>query len=135
MKYHCSLNRTSPIFNAPWRSPNESSGVLVPAKTCTDISLCTSFADTETPVPAVKFGSGNVMVWEAMSYRGTGRLCSIDGSLNARGYIWILEDSAVPSAHLLGHGDHFSFQDDGVSCQRANSVKERKSDIAFQCLD
>ena len=85
--------------------------------------------------PTVKFGSGSVMVWDAMSYRGIGILFNIDRGWNARGNIWILEDSAVPLAHLLGDRAHISFQDDGVSCQRANSVKERKSDIAFQCLD
>ena len=75
------------------------------------------------------------MVWEATSYREIGILFNIDRSLNARGYIWILGDSTVPSAHLLGDWDHFSFQDDGVPCQRANSVQEWKLDIDFKCLE
>ena len=83
----------------------------------------------------VKFGGGGVMMWGAMSYRGPGLLYRIDGRLNALGYIDILGDYAVPSAHLLGYGDNFIYQDDGAPCHRAKIVNEWKEENNFQCLD
>ena len=74
--------------------------------------------------PTVKFGGGGVTVWGAMSYRGTGHLTPLTGNLNANGYIDILENSAIPSAHLLGYGNNFFYQDDGAPCHRARIVKE-----------
>ena len=64
--------------------------------------------------PTVKFDGGEKMMWGAMSYRGTGILTKVSGILDAKGYIKILEDAAVPSAHLLGYGDVFWYQDDGA---------------------
>jgi len=60
----------------------------------------------------VKFGGGGIMMWGAMLYRGTGVLKKVSGILDAKGYIKILEDAAVPSAHLLGYGDVFWYQED-----------------------
>ena len=78
-------------------------------------------------VPTVKFGGGGVTVWGAMSYRRTGFLPPLKGNLNKDGYLDILRNSAIPSAHLLGYGDNFVFQDDGAPCHRANVVKQWKS--------
>jgi len=52
-------------------------------------------------------GGVRIMMWGAMSYRVTGILKKVSGILDAKGYIEILEDAAVPSAHLLGYGDLF----------------------------
>jgi hypothetical protein len=85
--------------------------------------------------PTVKFGGGGMTVWGAMSYRGTGCLQPLKGNLNAQGYIGILEMSAIPSAHLLGYGDNYFFQDDGAPCHRARVVATRKADNNIRCLD
>ena len=85
-------------------------------------------------VPTVKFGGGGVTVWGAMSYRGTGFLTPLTGNLNARGYIQILEDSMVPSAHLLGYGNHYFFMDDGAPCHRAGIVSTWKDENNVRCL-
>ena len=84
-------------------------------------------------VPTVKFGG--VTVWCAMSYRGTGFLIPLTGNLNKNGYLDILRNSAIPSAHLLGYGDNFIFQNDGAPCHRANVVKQWKSDQNMRCLE
>ena len=52
--------------------------------------------------PTVKYGGGGIMMWDAMSYNGTAFLTKVNGNLNGAGYINILENSAIPSAHLLG---------------------------------
>ena len=77
-------------------------------------------------VPTVKFGGGGVTVWGAMSYRGVGFLKTLHGNLNQHGYIDILGEYMVPSAHLLGYGDHYWFQDDNAPCHRARTVVEWK---------
>ena len=74
-------------------------------------------------LPTVKFGGGDVTVWGAMSYRETAFLTKLNGNLNSLGYIHILENSAIPSAHYLGYGDNFFFKDDGTPCHRTHIVK------------
>ena len=58
----------------------------------------------------------------AMSYRGTGFLTPLKGNLDKDGYLDILRNSAISSAHLLGYGDNFIFQDDSAPCHRVNVV-------------
>ena len=85
-------------------------------------------------VPTVKFNGGGIMMWDAMSYRGTRFLTRVTGNLNAVGYIDILGNSAVPSAHLLGYGNNFWFQDDGAPCHRAMIGHEWKVNNGIQSL-
>ena len=85
-------------------------------------------------VQTVKFNGGKVMMWGAMSYRGTGFLTRVTSNLNAIGYIDIHGNSAVPSAHFLGYGNNFWFQDDGAPCHRARIIHEWKVDNRIQSL-
>ena len=84
-------------------------------------------------MPAVKFGS--VMMWGAMSLHGCGVLTKVTGWLNGEGYIDILGDALLASAHLLGYGDHFFQQEDNAFCHRARIVQEWKADQGFQMLE
>jgi len=47
---------------------------------------------------------------------------------NTKGDIKILEDATVHSAHLLGYGDVFWYQDDGAPCHRAKIVNAWKEE-------
>ena len=86
-------------------------------------------------VPTVKFHGGNVMMWGCMSDRGTGVCSKVSGRLNGLGYIDILRDCAMPSAHLLGYGNEFRYQDDGAPCHRVNIVKQWKLGHDVRCLN
>ena len=80
-------------------------------------------------VPILKFGGDGLTVWVAMLYIETGFLTPLNGNLNKKdGYLDILRNSAISSAHLLGYGDNFIFQDHGAPCHRVNVVKQWKSD-------
>ena len=83
----------------------------------------------------VKFQGGGIMVWGAMSYRGTGLLYHVKGNLNGAGYIKILQDCAIPTAHLLGYVDDYWYQDDGAPCHRGWIVKDWQLENDFRCLE
>jgi len=68
------------------------------------------------------------MMWGAMSHNGTAFLTKVNGNLNGAGYINVLENSAIPSDHLLGFSDNFWFQDDGAPCHRSRLVALRKAE-------
>jgi len=74
------------------------------------------------------------MMWGAMLYHGAAFLTKVNGHLNGAGYINILENSAIPSAHLLGFGDNFWIQDDGAPCHRSRLVAEWKAENNLRCL-
>jgi len=48
--------------------------------------------------------------------------------------IKMLEDAAVPSAHLLDYGDLFWHQDDGAPCHRAKIVNAWNEGNGFRCI-
>lgn len=60
-------------------------------------------------------GSNNVLQGDRFPY-------PLTGNLNARGYIQILEDSMVSSAHLLGYINYYFLMDDGEPCHCAGIV-------------
>lgn len=84
--------------------------------------------------PTVKFGGGSVMVWACMSSRGTGLMAFVSANLNSAGYLNILSNFMVPSAHLLGYGNHFFYQDDGAPCHRSKIVVDWKKENNIKCL-
>ena len=74
------------------------------------------------------------MIWGKMACSGTAFLTEVNGHLNGAGYINVLENSAVHSAHLLGFGDNFGIQDDGAPCHRSRLVAEWKAKNNLRCL-
>lgn len=70
----------------------------------------------------VKFPA-SVMVWGCMSSQGVGRLCFINGTVNAARYQTILQEELLPSiGNLQLQGGEFIFQQDGAACHTAKTV-------------
>ncbi len=59
------------------------------------------------------------MVWGAMSIPETVLLTIVHRNLNGEGYIHIIGDCLVPSAHLLGYGENQFLWEDGTPCHHA----------------
>lgn len=71
----------------------------------------------------VKFPA-SVMIWGCMSTQGVGKMCFIDGIVNAQRYKYILEEQLLPSIEDLKCDDgSFIFQQDGAACHTAKIVK------------
>jgi len=64
--------------------------------------ICLTQFDPDCVVPTVKYRGGGIMIWGEMSNNGTAFLTKVNGNLNGAGYSNILENSAIPSAHILG---------------------------------
>ena len=58
-------------------------------------------------VPTVKYGGGSVMTWSHVC-QGARNYATVQGHLDGQGYIDILGDCLVPTAHMQGHGDIYS---------------------------
>ena len=55
---------------------------------------------------------GKVNVWGCFSWHGLGELVVIDGNLDAKQFVSILHDNLQLSAHSMGFGDQYIFQQD-----------------------
>ena len=75
----------------------------------------------------------SVMVWGAVSSRGTGDLRFIEGRMNGEMYEEIFGDSFFPDAHAK-FGSSFALQDDNDKKLRCKKVKDFKSDNSIITL-
>lgn len=78
----------------------------------------------------VKFGGGSIMVWGCFSWHSIGNLHKIDGIMDARHYIRILEKNLEESATKMNIGDQYIFMQDNDPKHTAGVTKrffERKA--------
>lgn len=73
--------------------------------------------------PTVKHGGGSLMIWGCFSSKGVGRFEFIDGTMDARKYIGILNRSMDSSAADLGLSDYI-FQQDNDPKHRSKLARE-----------
>jgi len=68
----------------------------------------------------------SVMVWGCMSVHGLGELVVVEGNMDHRKYIDILETGLLPSIpNMFGDRNHpFIFQDDNAPCHRPRAVDD-----------
>lgn len=74
--------------------------------------------------PSVKHGGGHVMVWGSMSYNGVGQLHFIDGILDAKGYLKILQEEIPRSIAKLNMQNDYMLLHDNDPKHTSRIVKE-----------
>ena len=55
-----------------------------------------------TTNPTVKFGGGNVMVWGCMGWNGVGKLVEVEGKMDSKQYVEILDENLDQCMDILG---------------------------------
>ena len=75
-------------------------------------------------IPTVKHGGDSIMLWGCFSAAGTGRLVAIEGKMERRKYIDILDKNLFQSVHILRMGRRFTLQQDNNPKQTAKITKE-----------
>lgn len=79
----------------------------------------------------------SVMIWGCMTSKGVGRICVINGNINAQKYInVILEPKLMPSAHdLFQDNEAFIFQQESAPCHVAAVCKKWFQDNHIPLLE
>ncbi|GFU46693.1 transposable element Tcb1 transposase [Trichonephila clavipes] len=73
--------------------------------------------------PTVRHGSGSVMVWDCVSSNGVGNLVFIDGIMDHKLYIDILNNNLKETAKKLGLDGNFIFQQNNDPKHTVHNVK------------
>lgn len=64
------------------------------------------------------------MVWGCMSYKSTGRLHFVQGTMNSDQYMSVLKDRLLPSAHDMFPRQKWVFQQDLAPCHTSKKVRK-----------
>jgi transposase len=84
--------------------------------------------------PVVKHGGGSTMVWGSMTMKGVGRMCVIEGIMDAEKYVKILDKHLLATArsHLM-HRSGFIFQQDNdpkhTSAKAKNWIQDHQIEL------
>jgi hypothetical protein len=85
-------------------------------------------------MPRIQAGGGGLTVWGCFHSRGKPDLVFIDGNLNHRRYLDILEAVLLPYARET-FGENFVFQDDNAPPHRARAVRDFLQENDVEHLD
>lgn len=83
----------------------------------------------------VKFGGGSIMIWGCFSWHSIGNLHKVDGIMNARQYISILDQNLAESANKMNIGDQYIFMQDNDPKHTARITKQFFEQRAINVLD
>ena len=73
-------------------------------------------------VPPVKFGDGSIMILGCFSMKSVGRISLIDGKMNVRKYIQILQENMMSSVECLVPPADYIFEKDKDTKRTAKSM-------------
>lgn len=83
----------------------------------------------------VKFGGGSIMLWGCMAISGVGKMCQVEGRMDAKQYISMLDQNLLPSAVDHGlDGTDFVFQQDNDPKHTSRLAKQWFSDNSIDVL-
>ena len=80
--------------------------------------------DVDCLVPTVKTGDKSVMVWGCFTRFGVGPLVRVEGRLNAKGYVKILETHFRPFLESFDNKEGFTFQQDNAPIHTAKKTTQ-----------
>jgi hypothetical protein len=80
--------------------------------------------DPKNVIPTVKHGGGHAIVWGCMGYAGVGELATVEGIMNAKGYVNMLRGNLKKSVRKLGIQDSYLFQQDNDPKHTARITRE-----------
>lgn len=84
----------------------------------------------------VKFGGGHLMVWGCMGWQGLGILAEVEGIMDAKQYVSILEESLPESIEKLGmEEEDVIFQQDNDPKHTSKLAQNWFKDNGFMVLD
>jgi len=85
--------------------------------------------------PTVKHGGGSLMVWACFRWNKLGPIIVVDGTMDSRKYIDILENQLCPFwKNMKRQRSSLWFQDDGAPCHRSGFVKNWKIENGIKAL-
>jgi transposase len=82
----------------------------------------------------VKFPQ-KIMVWGAISIHGTSRLFIVEGTMNGKKYIDVLEKRLLPQTREWFPDNHYIFQQDNAPCHTSKIVKTWMGQNGVNLLD
>jgi hypothetical protein len=86
--------------------------------------------------PTMKFRGGNIMVWSCMGWQRVGVLSEVEGKMDAKQYIQILEGGLEESIEKLGmEAEEVIFQQDNDPKHTSKLAKEWFKNQDFELLD
>ena len=75
------------------------------------------------------------MIWDCVFANGMEKMCFIQNTVNAAGYINILQENLIPSIPNITTFDEYTFQQDGALAHTAKATKKLLSDNNINVLD
>jgi len=91
--------------------------------------------DPRLIVESVQGGGAKIMVWGCISWYGVHDLVLLEGSVNAEGYIGVLEANLLPIRQQYFGRSSFIFQQDGARIHTANATMEFLNDQNIEVLE
>jgi transposase len=75
-----------------------------------------------------------IMVWGCLSYFGVGELAFVDGNMNSRKYIDVLDNYLWPTVHSIFGDERWVLQEDNATIHKSRETTEYKTETNITVL-